>query len=277
MQFQAQFDNSEIVHVSASDFAPPETGVWHVIPPHPEEQPQVLAARFLADLHRARTEKARITARLEESSYVQLLGMMEASGLVHGETRAHMLSVGVMSAMLAAASGASNDWCSRLERAAALHDLGKIGQPPHPINGSTSLSAEERSRITDHSELGAKILGNSAAPLMQLAAEIALSHHERWDGSGYPRGLAGENIPLAGRIVAITDFIDKSMRDRPYRKARGENDVFEELAAQSGRRFDPALTTIAVSMQLRFAHCRKTMASVRGLSTPLFSSLWQQF
>lgn len=269
---------SDITHIPSDDFDAPAVATWYLLPPHPEEQPQAQAKRFLDDFHRARAEQSKIVANLEQSSYAQLLGMLEASAATHFETREHMLSVGTMSAMMAAACGAADQWCSRLEHAAALHDIGKIGISPSLMNSSSSeLSSEDYRCIKAHTELGAKLLSASPTPLMALAEEVAFSHHERWDGNGYPHGLAGEAIPLAGRIVAIIDFIDKFLRDRPYRKALEESEVFDRLVAESGYRFDPDLVATAVSMRARFARCRKAIESIYSRDLPQLTCPWQEF
>jgi putative two-component system response regulator len=101
------------------------------------------------------------------------------------------------------------------------------------------LTVEEMTQMRSHTLIGARILGGSRFPLLHLAAEIALTHHERWDGTGYPAGLAGEAIPLVGRIVAVVDVFDALTHDRPYKAAWSAEAALAEIARQSGRQFDP--------------------------------------
>jgi putative two-component system response regulator len=125
--------------------------------------------------------------------------------------------------------------------AAPLHDLGKVGVPDALLDKPGPLSASEREIVQRHVAIGAQILDGSEAEGMALAREIILTHHERWDGTGYPHGLAGEDIPLAGRIVAVCDTWDAITRDRPYRRALAEAEALAELKAGSGTAFDPAV------------------------------------
>ena len=114
------------------------------------------------------------------------------------------------------------------------------------------LTDEEREVMSHHPQIGARILGGLDAPMLRLAQDIALTHHERWDGSGYPQGLRGEAIPLAGRIVAICDVFDALRSDRPYKRAWPLDAVLAHLSAQSGRHFDPALVALFLSHHEEF-------------------------
>ena len=128
-----------------------------------------------------------------------------------------------------------------LRQAAPMHDIGKIGTPDAVLQKRGSLDVAERLVMNQHAAIGAQILGRSQDPLFALTAEIALTHHERWDGSGYPNGLAGAAIPLAGRIVAVVDFFDALTMDRCYRPAFADDRALEMLRAERGRFFDPAV------------------------------------
>jgi putative two-component system response regulator len=129
----------------------------------------------------------------------------------------------------------------RLRHASAMHDIGKIGIPDRILQKPGKLDPDEWAVMKTHTTMGATILGGSNAPLIQMAETIARTHHERWDGSGYPAGLAGEAIPLIGRVVAICDVFDALLSVRPYKHAWTLDDALTEIRAQSGRHFDPQL------------------------------------
>jgi putative two-component system response regulator len=156
-------------------------------------------------------------------------------------TSEHTQRVGSMSARLAEALGISDDDTRLMRHAAALHDVGKIGIPDALLLKPAQLTEDETAVMRTHTVIGAHILGGSVAPVLQLAEVIALSHHERWDGTGYPRALKGEAIPLAGRIVAVADAFDALTNDRPYRKARSRKAGLQEIARHTGTQFDPAV------------------------------------
>jgi putative two-component system response regulator len=157
------------------------------------------------------------------------------------ETRRHTQRVGYLSAALAAQVGLEPYMVTVIGEAAPLHDLGKIGIPDAILLKPGPLTDEEFAAMKKHSEIGAQIMSNSPSPLFQIAAEIALSHHERWDGSGYPRGLAGDAIPLPGRIVALADAFDAMSHERPYKKAMPYDEAIAEIDHCAGGHFDPAI------------------------------------
>jgi putative two-component system response regulator len=122
-----------------------------------------------------------------------------------------------------------------------LHDVGKIGVPDSILLKPGPLDATEREIIERHSDLGSRMLANGRSPVLILGAQIALSHHERWDGSGYPNGLAHDEIPIAGRIAAIGDVFDALTSNRVYRQALPLSEAQSQMRAESGRQFDPEL------------------------------------
>jgi putative two-component system response regulator len=128
-----------------------------------------------------------------------------------------------------------------LRLAAPMHDVGKIGIPDAILRKPGPLTPDEMEVLKTHTVLGAKMLAGSSSPVLRLAQDIALCHHERWDGSGYPAGLAGSAIPEAARIVAIVDVYDALTHDRVYRRKVVESDVLTMTAAERGRHFDPRL------------------------------------
>jgi putative two-component system response regulator len=126
-----------------------------------------------------------------------------------------------------------------LRLAAPLHDIGKIAVGDRILRKTGMLTDEERHEMERHADVGRDLLGGSGSELLELAATIAATHHERWDGSGYPRGLKGEDIPLAGRIVAVADVFDALSSDRPYRPRLSIHEAQAWIAEGSGRAFDP--------------------------------------
>lgn len=155
------------------------------------------------------------------------------------DTGAHLVRIGYFSALLAPVCGCDDEWTRLILLASPMHDVGKIGIPDRILKKATALSVEERRVMERHAEYGANILAGSDAPVLQLASEIALTHHECYDGSGYPRGLKGDAIPLSGRIVAVADVFDALVMDRAYRPALPPERALELVREGRGRHFDP--------------------------------------
>jgi putative two-component system response regulator len=156
------------------------------------------------------------------------------------ETGQHTARVGDISALIAAALGQDEQQVRLIGMAAPLHDIGKIGVPDHVLLKPGALTVAERAIMQSHTTIGAEILGKSSSPLLRMAREIALCHHERWDGLGYPGGLKGGLIPLTARIVAVADTFDALVHERPYKKAWTTAEALREMRVQRGRQFDPA-------------------------------------
>ncbi len=197
--------------------------------------------RDLGRMYRERNEALQEVARAHHDA---LFRLALAAEYRDDDTGEHIVRLGFMAEALALAVGEPAAWAAVLRKAAPMHDIGKIGIPDGVLKKPGRLSPEERAVMCRHAEIGADILGQSRIPLFKLAAEVALTHHERWDGSGYPRGLAGEQIPLSGRIVAVVDFFDALTMDRCYRKALPDAQALEMLAAEAGRAFDPRLVQV---------------------------------
>lgn len=162
------------------------------------------------------------------------------------ETGKHIARVGRMARMLAEACGMPDTICFMIERAAPLHDVGKIGIPDEILLKPGKLTEDEYAHMKQHASIGQSILNEHDSLLVQMAATIATSHHERWDGTGYPEGLRGESIPIEGRITAICDVFDALMSQRPYKNPWSEQDAVEYLVSQSGHQFDPKLVDLFV-------------------------------
>ncbi|MCW8828948.1 MAG: HD domain-containing protein, partial [Gammaproteobacteria bacterium] len=156
------------------------------------------------------------------------------------ETGNHILRIARYSRTIAEYLGLSSADCDEIEYAAPMHDIGKIGIPDHILLKPGELTADEWAIMKQHSIIGHSILADSESRFIQAGAIIALSHHERFDGTGYPYGLIGEAIPLSARIVAIADVYDALRSERPYKGGWVREDAACYISGQSGKHFDPA-------------------------------------
>lgn len=188
---------------------------------------------MLADMVRARTHELNVS-RLE---VVRRLG--RAAEYRDNETGLHILRMSKFSALMAKSLGWSDDDCELLLHASPMHDIGKIGIPDAVLLKPGKFEPPEWDVMKQHAAMGADILSDGDSELLKLARTIALSHHEKWDGSGYPKGLVGANIPQAGRIVAVADVFDALTSPRPYKKAWSIEEAVDFLKSQSGTHFDP--------------------------------------
>lgn len=168
-----------------------------------------------------------------------LLRLASAAELKDGDTGTHIMRMGHYSALIASACGQNTAYCDTMLCASRMHDVGKIGIPDSILKKPTTLTADEWEVMRRHPEIGAALLASEGSPLHDLAAEIALSHHEKWDGSGYPYNLKGNCIPLSGRIVAVADYFDALTMDRCYRPAVSDSEALAMLDEQKGKHFDP--------------------------------------
>ncbi len=179
------------------------------------------------------------TAQLEEARIEILERLALAAEYRDDATGEHTRRVGRESAALARALGLSLDEVEDIRRAAPLHDVGKIALPDRILLKEGPLTDEEMDEVKEHPTVGARILSGSRVPMLLVAEDIALSHHESWDGNGYPQGLEGENIPLSARIVAVVDVFDSLTHERPYKRAWTEEEALDEIASLAGTKFDP--------------------------------------
>jgi CHASE2 domain-containing sensor protein len=184
------------------------------------------------------------TAELEETQLEVVRRLARAAEWRDEDTGEHVERIGVLCERLALAAGFTPGDAETLRHASVLHDVGKIGIPDRVLLKPGRLDPEEWAIMQTHAAIGASMLSGSPSPLVQLGEEIARTHHEQWDGSGYPAGLRGEEIPLAGRIVAICDVFDALRSKRPYKDAWTLDDALAEIERLRGRHFDPALTDL---------------------------------
>jgi len=189
----------------------------------------------LEHLVRERTQELHDT-RLQ---IVRKLG--RAAEFRDNETGNHIIRMSKIAALLGRACGFKEYDCDLLLNSSPMHDIGKIGIPDNILLKKGKLDAEEWEIMKTHTVIGGDILAGDDSDVMQMARSIALTHHEKWDGSGYPKGLVGENIPLVGRITAIADVFDALTSERPYKHAWPVPNAIEYIKENAGNHFDPAL------------------------------------
>ena len=181
------------------------------------------------------------TSELEDARVETLQRLAFAAEYRDEETYLHTERVGRAAALLAEAVGLPATRVELIRRAAPLHDIGKVAVPDQILRKPGRLDGAERGLMCAHTTIGGKILSGSRSAVLRLAEEIALTHHERWDGTGYPRGLSGEEIPLSGRLVAIADTYDALTHTRPYKEAWSAAEALAEIRRGAGTQFDPEL------------------------------------
>jgi putative two-component system response regulator len=203
----------------------------------------------LYDQNRQLAEKVRESTReLRESQLRIIHHLGRAVEYKDNETGAHVIRMSYISRLIAQECVDDPEWVDRLFHAAPMHDVGKIGISDAILLKPGQLNSDEWTEMKKHTLFGAEILDVEGDPLLEMARTVALTHHERWDGKGYPAGLKGEEIPLEGRIVALADVIDSLLSRRPYKEAWNTEQTFNYVRDQAGRHFDPKLTEIALDL-----------------------------
>jgi response regulator RpfG family c-di-GMP phosphodiesterase/methanogenic corrinoid protein MtbC1 len=193
------------------------------------------------EIHGRSHELRRALSELEIAQTETVRRLSMAVEFRDEDTGAHIERIGRLSTLLAEQIGMDADFCERLSHAAPLHDVGKVAIPDAILLKPGPLTPEERAIVETHAEEGHRLLRGSSSSILEMATTIALSHQEKWDGTGYPRGLTGESIPIEGRIVAIADVFDALTSDRVYRKAFPVEEAVQMMREQRGRHFDPVL------------------------------------
>ena len=196
---------------------------------------------IISDLGRMYHERNEALQEVARAHHEALFRLAMAAEYKDDDTGVHIVRIGFLAEALARHLGQSRAYATLLRKAAPMHDIGKIGIPDNVLKKPGKLDPAEREIMNQHPAIGADILGKSRIALFQMSSEIALAHHERWDGKGYPSGLAGEDIPLSGRIVTVVDFYDALTMDRVYREAFSNDKALEMLLAERGRAFDPSV------------------------------------
>lgn len=222
-----------------------------------DEVEAVLRVRNLLEVHTAIKSKnnavnilerkvAARTHELSEANQFLISSMAMIAEFKDKDTGKHVLRVGQYAKLLAEVCGLVPEVCYLIEKAAPLHDLGKIAIPDSILKKTGPLDSAERKIMDGHSKIGAGILTSHSSTLVSMASTIALSHHERWDGQGYPSGLVGESIPIEGRITAIADVFDALTTVRPYKEAWAIDRAIAHLKKGAGHHFDPTLVGLFI-------------------------------
>jgi len=197
---------------------------------------------------RVKTHLSLVQAEQLKQAYVDLVHRLgRAAEYKDTDTGEHIARMSQYSKLLALEFGMGEQQAELLRQAAPMHDVGKIGIPDAILLKPGRLTPDEFDHMKQHAAIGAQILANSSSPLLQLAHKLAIEHHEKWDGSGYPNGLKGEQISVEGRIVAIADVFDALTSKRPYKEAWGVEEALEHMQAQAGKHFDPHLINLFVN------------------------------
>jgi putative two-component system response regulator len=196
----------------------------------------------LEDRMRERTyELESALSRLDKTAFEVILRLAKAAELRDNDTGRHILRVSRLAKLLASSLGLSESRVRNIYLAAPMHDVGKIGIPDGILLKPGPLTVAEMEHMKKHTTIGARILEGSLSREVNLAETIALTHHEKWDGSGYPFGLKGTEIPIEGRILAVADVFDALTSKRPYKAACSIEDAVSIIVAERGRHFDPDL------------------------------------
>jgi putative two-component system response regulator len=200
--------------------------------------------------------RARTVEELRSSRQEALERMAQAIEIHDSAIGRHVSRVARITSFLASQLGLGDEQIQLIRAAAPMHDVGKVATPEEILRKPGPLTPQERAEMERHTEIGNGILSGSDSPLLQMAARIALTHHEWFDGTGYPQGLEGEEIPIEGRIVAVADVLDALLSERPYRPALGIDEASEVIRAGRGTQFDPEvadmlLTHIDAVVELR--------------------------
>ena len=184
------------------------------------------------------------------------------------ETGNHMHRVAHISRLIAHELGHDDPFCDMIYLAAPMHDIGKVGIPDKILLKPGKLTPEEWEVMKTHTTIGFDVLRDSSSPLLRMGADIAHSHHERYNGQGYPLGLVGETIPVVGRIVAVADELDALLSVRPYKQAWNLKDVLEQMRRESGRHFDPVCIDVMLRHIDTILDIQKKFADVSEVILP---------
>ncbi|MEW6350660.1 MAG: HD domain-containing phosphohydrolase [Thermodesulfobacteriota bacterium] len=206
-----------------------------------KDELEVLVQNRTAALRKALSKMAEARRRTHEAHLDTIYRLAIAAECKDGDTGAHILRVRRFTALLAGELQLPEEEVEMVSHAAAMHDVGKIGIPDSILRKPGSLDPEEWHVMKRHTTIGGQILSGSSSELLRMGEIIAVSHHEKWDGSGYPHGLKGDRIPLWGRMCAVADVFDALVSDRVYRKRLTNEEAFQILRQNRGTHLDPEL------------------------------------
>lgn len=197
---------------------------------------------------RVKTHLSLIQAEVLKETHIDLIQRLgRAAEYKDNETGMHVQRVSHYARIIALACGFNEQAANDLMMAAPMHDIGKIGIADNILLKPGKLTKDEYEVMKTHTHIGATILSDPKSDLIKLARSVAITHHEKWDGSGYPYGLSGNDIPIEGRIVALADVFDALTSERPYKKAWSIQEAIDHLKSQSGQHFDPSLVDILIA------------------------------
>lgn len=210
---------------------------------------------------RVRTHLSLVSINELQDTRLQIIQRLgRAAEYKDNETGLHVIRMSHYSMLLARAAGMTEEEQDLILHAAPMHDVGKIGIPDHILLKPDKLDNDEWQKMQTHASMGADIIGKHDSPLLNMAYIIASTHHEKWDGSGYPEGLSGTNIPLVGRIVAIADVFDALTSVRPYKNAWPVDEAIEHMVSCRGSHFDPHLIDLFLTILPEILHIKEKWA-----------------
>lgn len=227
-----QYD--EIINIGASDFVEKPFSIQEII---------LRIRRVLRERH-LKEEAKSSHEELKEAYVDSIHRLVMASEFKDEDTGDHIIRIGGYSTLIGRKLNQSDQFIETIGFAAPMHDVGKIGIPDRILLKPGKLTTDEFNAVKRHTLIGAKLLSRSKSRILQMAEEIALCHHEKFNGKGYPKGLSGEKIPLPGRIVAIADTFDALISKRPYKDPYPPEMVYDIIRKEKGAHFDPDITDI---------------------------------
>ena len=219
---------------------------------HIDSEKEFVAAKAIVDIEKERLEE------LENISIETILKLSKTAEYKDQDTGSHILRISYYAQALSKKMNMDEKFVKDIFYAAPMHDIGKIGIPEKILLKSGKLTEEEFEIIKKHTSIGSAILNGSSSEFLQMAFVIALTHHERWDGSGYPQGLKGEAIPIEGRIIAIVDAFDALVSKRPYKDPYDDPDALEIILESRGTHFDPEICDAFLAIKDEILSIKKT-------------------
>lgn len=256
------YNYNDMIKIGASDF---------VEKPFSLEELILRINRVLRE-RRLRKDSEKSHEELKKAYLDSIHRLVMASEFKDEYTGDHIVRIGEYSRLIAVKLGLSENLIENIYLAAPMHDVGKIGIPDKILLKPGELDEEEFIKMQEHSAIGAKILSRSSSDVLKTAKEIAISHHEKYDGSGYPNRLSGDEIPLSGRIVTIVDVFDALMSRRPYKAPYPPDLVLDMIEKEKGRHFDPLITDVFVSSFEEFITIREAIGPEELVPEPVHFS-----
>ncbi|MCG8634704.1 MAG: response regulator [Desulfobacterales bacterium] len=253
-----QYD--EIIKIGASDFVEKPFSIQEII----LRIRRVLRERQLKEATRSSHEE------LKQAYVDSIHRLVMASEFKDEDTGDHIIRIGEYAVFMATELGQDPQFIETIGYSAPMHDVGKIGIPDKILLKPGKLTRDEFNIIKRHTLIGAKLLSESKSRILQMAEEIALTHHEKFNGKGYPKGLAGENIPLSGRIVSIADTFDALTSKRPYKEPYPLEMVFDIIRRERGEHFDPDITDLFLDKFDTFVSIRQDFGEIQQVTLEAF-------